>query len=235
MKNNIEYWNLIKEAGSYNNKWSNILETKTEIFKSLLISLNPAAKSVLFAGFSPIAVALGNYYEVYVNCNDQFSNFWSNINIVNLDSIDQKFDFVFAIDEHLTYFACEADQRQQTSKLASLTNGWFITTLQDYKNFAPHKRNQIEPLMIQGSNNYIMLENNLVDKADKQSWYYYWYCIKNHNEFMNFGPIPRRTMYFKQLAKYLSDAGSSQYVIQKNLLYKGFFNRYFEHIITAKF
>jgi hypothetical protein len=49
------------------------------------------------------------------------------------------------------------------------------------------------------------------------------------------GPSERRTMYFKQLAKYSSDLGGTNYVIQKNMLYRGFFKKNYEHIITVRF
>ena len=90
-------------------------------------------------------------------------------------------------------------------------------------------------MSISSNHNYIMLENSIADKLDKQIWSHYWMYVKDHSGLISFGPAVRRTMYFKQLAKYSSDAGSKQYVIQKNLLYKGFFSKNFEHIITVNF
>ena len=152
-----------------------------------------------------------------------------------MSKIQTKFDIVIALDEYLTYTNSEDSQRLLVEQLASVCDGWLITTLQDYKNFAPHKKNQIEAFNIVSDNNYIILDNSIADKTDKQLWDHYWYCIKDHTNLLTIGPKKRRTMYFKQMAKYSSDAGSKQYVIQKNLLYKGFFSRNFEHIITVKF
>jgi hypothetical protein len=232
------YWALIHEIGSYNNKWDDSVATKAEIFRKLIDSLNPNAKSVLFTGFNPIALYFVNYYDVSIVCSDKISGTFNldKIEIYpTISTIDKKFDIVIALDEYFTYAPDEFHQRFAVEQIAKRTNSWLITTLQDYKNFAPHKKNQIEGISIKNSNNYIVLESSISDKLDKQVWEHYWLCIKNFEMTSCLGPRTRRTMYFKQLAKYASDAGAKQYVIQKNLLYKGFFSKNFEHIITVNF
>jgi len=234
----MEYWKLIKEIGSTNGKWDDSVQIKSEIIDRLIKSIEPGARTILFARFNPIALALSKKYDVTVVCDKDISNYFDLTNIKRFDTIKQTeniFDIVVALDEYFTYANSEDEQRQLIEEIAGITNGWLITTLQDYKNFAPYKKNQIEAFNIVSDNNYIMLENSIADKLDKQMWDHYWYCIKDHANLLTIGPNKRRTMYFKQLAKYSSDAGSKQYVIQKNLLYKGFFSRNFEHIITVNF
>jgi hypothetical protein len=233
----IAYWQLIKEISTYNDKWVDIATTKSEIFINLLNLLDSNSKSILFVNFNPIALVLSKDYDVTVVCDKNLVNMFdfSAVNQVNnLSEITKTFDFVFALDEYFTYAKDEQNQRDLVNVLCSYTHKWLVTTLQDYKNFAPHKKNQIDAMAVNSSNNYIMLENSIADKSDKQLWDHYWYCIKNHDTLLTIGPIQRRTMYFKQLAKYTSDIGSIEYVIQKNLLYKGFFSKNFEHIITVK-
>ena len=237
MKTETEYWKLIKEIGSFNEKWTDTVNTKADIVDKLIKSLNPDAKTILFPCFNPIASFLSDYYDVTMVCSTELVTLF-NLNIEQLDSLDnleKSYDIVVALDEFFTYGDSEESQRNKLSRIVEVTNGWLITTLQDYKNFAPHKKNQIDTMVISNSNNYIMLESCVADKIDKQLWYHYRFCIKNHADLISIGPVTRRTMYFKQLAKYSSDAGSTQYVIQKNLLYKGFFSKNFEHIITVKF
>ena len=236
--NQISYWELIKDIGSFNDRWDDSVVIKAEIFLKLIKSLQPNAETVLFLHFNPIIFYISKFYKVTVICNSDILNSYQHENITSFETIDSvsgTFDITLGIDEHLTYFDSELRQRQQIDRVAKLTKGWFITTLQDYKNFAPHKKNQIEAVSVNGNHNYIMLESSIVDKFDKQLWYHYWLCIVDHSCLKCFGPRARRTMYFKQLAKYSVDAGSTQYVIQKNLLYKGFFSKNFEHIITVKF
>jgi hypothetical protein len=233
-----QYWTLIKEIGSFNEKWSESVTTKSAIIIDLMQSLNPSSRSVLFASFNPIALHLAERYSVTVVGSSALSDIFDTSKIRLVDSIDDAdkgYDIVLALDEYLTYGNSEQDQRDKLNQLSDRTKGWLITTLQDYKNFAPHKKNQIDAMSVNSNHNYIMLENSIVDKSDKQLWYHYWCCIKDHKDLITIGPNARRTMYFKQLAKYSSDAGSKQYVIQKNLLYKGFFSKNFEHIITVNF
>lgn len=239
-ENDIElgYWNLINEIGSYNDKWADIVTTKTDILDGLIRNIDPTAKAVLFTSFNPIALELSNNYDVSVICDKSFSSSFDFTNIKRFSKVEelsQKYDVVIALDEYFTYADSEDQQRHLLDQLVPYIDGWLITTLQDYKNFAPHKKNQIDALGINGEHNYIVLENSIADRTDKQVWDHYFYCIRDHLDLMTIGPIKRRTMYFKQLAKYSSDAGSKQYVIQKNLLYKGFFSKNFEHIITVKF
>ena len=80
-----------------------------------------------------------------------------------------------------------------------------------------------------------MIEANLANYEDKQAWSNYYYYIENHTNLTTVGPYQRRTVYFKQLAKYASDLGSREYVVQKNALYRGFAKRNWEHIITVRF
>jgi hypothetical protein len=234
----MEYWKLIKEIGSTNGKWEDSVQVKADIIDRLIKNIEPNSQSILFAKFNPVALALSKKYNVTMVCDKSITDYFDLDGIKRFDSIKQTeniFDIVIALDEYFTYADSEDTQRQLIEEIAGITNGWLITTLQDYKNFAPYKKNQIEAFNIVSDNNYIMLENSIADKLDKQLWDHYWYCIKDHTHLFTIGPNRRRTMYFKQMAKYSSDAGSKQYVIQKNLLYKGFFSRNFEHIITVNF
>lgn len=236
--NEIAYWKLIKEVGSFNDKWNESVATKANIFHELIKNIDGNAKTLLFATFNPIAIYLAKFYAVSIICSENLTEVFdlTTVSIINdVTKIDKKFDVVLALDEYLTFSPDELDQRDQLEKLAKVTGRWLITTLQDYKNFAPHKKNQIDTIGINSEHNYIMLENSSADNLDKQAWDHYFYCIKDHLDLLTIGPMKRRTMYFKQLAKYSSDAGSKQYVIQKNLLYKGFFSKNFEHIITVNF
>jgi len=234
-----QYWQLIKHIGMYNDRWEESVDTKASIILELVSTLDVNSTSILFTTFNPIALTLAKNYSVTIHCDPALAKIFDFSNVTkvveSLDNINSKYNIVIALDEYFTYADSEIIQRELLDNLAKVTDRWLITTLQDYKNFAPHKKNQIDSTSINGNNNYIMLENSIADKTDKQLWNHYWYCIKDHRDLLTIGPNKRRTMYFKQLAKYSSDAGSKQYVIQKNLLYKGFFSKMFEHIITVKF
>jgi hypothetical protein len=234
----MQYWKMVKEIGSSNDKWAEIIAVKCEILENLLKSLNLVASRILFLQFNPIALNLGEKYDITIVCDSSLKEVYDCDDVTIISDLSQasgKFDIVFGLDEYFTHAKSEIEQRSLIDNVAAITQGWLITTLQDYKNFAPHKKNQIDALTFSGTNNYIVLESCLPDKTDRQVWDHYWYVIKNHNDLTTIGPVKRRTMYFKQIAKYAADAGSKQFVVQKNLLYKGFFSKVFEHIITVKF
>lgn len=234
----VDYWKYIKDIGSDNGKWDESVATKSDVIERLIQSLNITVDKILFVSFNPIVSLLAKKFSITVVCDKELEDHFDFSNITrisNIDECNELFELVFALDEFFTFADSEDNQRQLLEQVQKVCKGWLVTTLRDYKNFAPHKKNQIETFNINSNNNYIVLENNVADKLDKQLWDNYWHCIKNHKQLLTLGPTKRRTMYFKQLAKYSSDLGSDQYVIQKNLLYKGFFSKNFEHIITVKF
>ena len=50
-----------------------------------------------------------------------------------------------------------------------------------------------------------------------------------------YGEFARRTMYFKQLANFSLAAGSTDFIVHKNLMYKGLIKKNYEHVITITF
>jgi len=239
MENDVRfnYWQLIEEIGTSNHKWSESLAIKAKIFDDLIDNLG-GTTDLLFLNFNPVIAELSKKYSITVVCDPKLVELFNcdNCTVVSsVDSLKDKWRIVLALDEYFTYGENEFQQRKLMDNAAKVTKGWLITTLQDYKNFAPHKKNQIEAININAQHNYIVLENSIADKIDKQVWNHYWYCIKDSVNLLTIGPVKRHTMYFKQLAKYSSDAGAKQYVVQKNILYKGFFSKSFEHVITVNF
>jgi hypothetical protein len=54
-------------------------------------------------------------------------------------------------------------------------------------------------------------------------------------EMQKHGPFQRRTMFFKQMAKYTKDAGAVDFMVHKNLMYKSLIKKNYEHVISIKF
>jgi hypothetical protein len=187
-------------------------------------------QSVLYAGYNPTAemmaqdrsVSILDPYDVDI------------VDKIKMDDGNRRYDCVMALDEYFTFARTEEEQRSKLEQLAARCDGWLITTLMDYKNLAPYKKNQVE-LMHDYKSDSILLEHNVPDDADKQSWRSWFYGITDHSQMSVVGPMQRRTMYFKQLARYSQDAGSKDYIIQKNNLYRGFGRKHWEHIITIRF
>lgn len=226
----INYWNLIRKV--YNTEYIyNSSKTKVSIIERVFDDLSIKPKTVAFINYNPIIELLADNYDVSIIESQKSLVNHEKVSIIGNNK--KYFDVVLGLDEHLTYYANEFEQRNELSKIADICNGWFITTLADYKNSAPFKKNQVE--LLEFKNNNLVIENHIADQLDKQAWQSYYYQIENHKDLTVVGPYQRRTLYFKQLAKYASDLGSREYVIQKNALYKGFAKRQWEHIITVRF
>ena len=228
-----EYWSKTQQLAEIS-KWLDIAQAKFEIIDKIFYNLGIKPKKILVPHFNPIVLLLEQHYDCIVVGDQSLKYNWqSNSNFIDsLDDLDETCDVCLALDEYFTYADSETDQRNLVAEIKKHLNGYLITTLQDYKNNAPHKRSQVDAI---NSNNTIVVEENIQDKNNKQNWENYIYYIENHSDLTVLGPTKRRTMYFKQLAKYISDLQGSEYVIRKNLLYRGFYKKNYEHIITCKF
>ena len=207
------------------------IKTKVSVLDKVFDSIGFTPETVYFAAYNPIADLLADSCDVFLHPEDM--SLAKNPRI-RAAAPGMKFDCVLALDEFLTYCDSEQQQKDKLAALSELCDGWLITTLMDYKNLAPYKKNQIEVLHDYKSD-AILLEQNTPNPADKQAWFGHFYAITDHKDMQAIGPVPRRTMYFKQLAKYASDLGSTNYVVQKNALYRGFGRKHWEHIITIRF
>jgi hypothetical protein len=226
----VNFWHLINKV--YDPEYlASVTNTKVGVITKVFESLMFYPDTLLFASYSPLADAMSENFDVYLTPDQHFLSKNSRVKIAQAN---QKFDCVLAIDEHFTYFLSEQDQKNRLAHLAACCKGWLITTLIDYKNLAPYKKNQVN-MLHDFKNDAIFLEQNSPSNIDKQEWNSYFYAITDYQTLETVGPIPRRTMYFKQLAKYASDLGSKDYVVQKNNLYRGFGRKHWEHIITIRF
>jgi hypothetical protein len=233
-----QYWMQIQQIADLN-KWNEQAVAKHDILYKVLENLAAKPRRILFTAFNPVVLCFEPEYDCTVLSSQQLGDSWKSKStyLQGTSGLADKYDVIFALDEYLTYANTEQDQRDALATLKSLLNpsGHVITTCQDYKNSAPHKRHQIECSTHNNQNDYVVVDQNIWDKNTKQNWVNYIYMIENHSDLTVLGPTDRRTMYFKQLAKYSSDLQGYDYVIQKNLLYRGFFKRYYEHIISVRF
>lgn len=150
----------------------------------------------------------------------------------------KKYDTVLAFDEAFTHYKEESSQKANIMFNAGLVepNGVMIASLRDYRNNNFHRRPLGDTAInnIDGEN-LITLEVNSLDDNDKQSWHQFMYVIQNGTDFINLDCGHRRTLYFKQLAKYCSDAGSKEFGVFKEMFWKGTWRRVPEHIAWSRF
>jgi len=61
------------------------------------------------------------------------------------------------------------------------------------------------------------------------------YEINAANALTTYGVFQRRTMFFKQLAKFSMDAGAVNFLVHKNLMYKSLIKKNYEHVVSIQF
>jgi hypothetical protein len=228
-----DYWLKLQPVADLA-RWLEQAQAKVDILQKLFSGLRIQPKTILFTHFNPIVLLLEkNYNCIVVGEQDlKYAYQSSSTFIDSIGQIKSTVDVTIALDEYFTYVETENDQRSLLANIKAITRGYLITSLQDYKNNAPHKRNHVESGLYGET---VIVEQSQIDKNNRQNWQSHIYFIENNRDLTVVGPVERRTMYFKQLAKYSADLGGSDYVIQKNLLYRGFFKKNYEHIITMRF
>ena len=139
------------------------------------------------------------------------------------------------LDEMLTYVDTEEQQKQLLSLISKIANTAFVTTIKDYKNMYSNQRYFEEPFVLRTDNgDAIVVRKREWDQTDRQAWVQENFIIHNKELYIckNYN---RRTMYFKQLAKFSSDLGSKSFEVDKKNMYKPAFSKTFEYVVTIKF
>lgn len=239
-----EISNVNFKAFINNNRSADVVAKKQEIIDGLGIFHNLTPTSILFVGFSGFVMA--NYSaELYITAIDQeIRDFLikSGVKITYIPEADlinyrKKFQVVIAVDEFFTYANSDNDQKILVSEICNLTQEFVITTLRDYKNQEFKDREFGIPTLIKTPNfSSVFLEAAEWNQIDRSSWTSAIYQIDTSNNTLNtYGRFNRRTMYFKQLAKFSADAGAVNFLVHKNLMYKGLYKKNYEHVITMRF
>jgi len=145
------------------------------------------------------------------------------------------YDIVLGLDQCMTWCNSEDDQKEFIKLIAKVTKGVFITSLVDYKNQTSQSRMCDLPLTININNKQNLFMNHRSwNPVDRQSYENHWLHIEE-DRLVGKSTTQRRTMFFKQLAKFSSDAGSKGFRIHKNVFYKPLINKTFEHIISIDY
>lgn len=223
-----------------NNKAADITQKKKEILDELFDYYNCVPKSILFLGFSPALLGLDiadiAVGEVGPNTLDFLKQQGVEFRHVAQHLLGQeKFDVVVAVDEYLTFVDSDQEQREKVELLSSMTSNFFVTTLRDYKNQDFREREFSQPIVVRNqTGKKIYFEHYDFDQQDRNSCFGTSYCVSD-DDVMIIGPFARRSMYFKQLAKFSLDAGASNFLVHKNLMHKSIIKKNYEHIITIRF
>ena len=227
-----------------NNRSNDVVVKKQEIVNALAQFHNLSPTQPLFVGFSSFVMAgypaeiaitsVGQDVLDYLTAQKVKYRYIPEIELINYR---KRFDVVVAADEYFTYADSDQTQKDLVGQISSLATDYVITTLRDYKNQDYKDREFSQPSIIRNSDaSTVFLESHAWSQQDRANWVSTIYAINQTTQSLTtFGDFTRRTMYFKQLANFSNAAGATDFVVHKNLMYKGLIKKNYEHVITITF
>lgn len=237
------YTDAILSALNQTTKTQDVIAKKQGILDSIYEFHNFVPETVLFVGFNPAIVSCGQ--DAYVTAISKEAMSYLDDNNVRYTYIDENnlgqyrksFDVVVAVDEYFTFADDDQGQIDVVNKICSLAKEFVITTLRDYKNQDFKDREFSIPAIVRnGSKSSVYTEFHDWTPTNRTTWVSKVYEVSNpDNNLSVYGPFNRHTMYFKQLAKFSMDAGASDFIVHKNLMYKSVIRKNYEHVISISF
>jgi len=238
------YTDAVLSALKFNPKADDAVAKKQEILDGVYRFHNLVPTSVLFIGFNPAILSCRAktiaVTEISKTAQDYLTEKGVNFTYIPIEQLAEKpksFEAVIALEEFFTFASSDVDQQNTVKLICSVATDFVISTLRDYKNQDFKDREFSQPALVRsGSTSKVYNEYHDWDLKDRASWNTMVYEIDNpSNHLTTYGLFNRRTMYFKQLAKFSMDAGASDFLVHKNLMYKSLIKKNYEHVISIRF
>ena len=238
------YTDAVLSALTFNPRLDDVIVRKQEILDGVYRTENLEPTTVLFMGFNPAILSCKAKTIAVTEISDVAQSYLKSQG-VKFDYIPQQdlakyhkqFQCVIAMEEYFTFAKTDQEQQDKISKICNLATAFVISTLRDYKNQDYKDREFSQPIMIRNNKqNKIFVESHDWDLQDRTLWNTMIYEIDvATNGMKTYGVFDRRTMYFKQLAKFSMDAGAVNFLVHKNLMYKSLIKKNYEHVVSIQF
>jgi len=237
------YTDAVLDALKFNSR-HDVVARKQEILDGVYRTENLTPTSVLFVGFNPAILSckakligvteISQRAQDFLTANNVKFNY---IDIEDLAQYKKQFQCVVAMEEYFTFAETDAEQQTKISMICNLATDFVISTLRDYKNQDFKEREFSTPAMVRdGKDSVLFFESHDWDPKDRTRWNTMIYEIdRTTNTTTTYGPFERRTMFFKQLAKFSMDAGAVNFLVHKNLMYKSLIRKNYEHVVSIQF
>jgi hypothetical protein len=238
------YTDAVLSALTFNPRQDDVIARKQEILDGVYRTENLDPNSVLFVGFNPAILSCKAKTIAVTEISQAAEDFIRSrgVKFVKIDSSDlvkyrKQFQCVIAMEEYFTFARSDQEQQEKISNICDLATAFVVSTLRDYKNQDYKDRDFSQPIMVRnGRETRLFLENHDWDLQDRTLWNTMVYEITNPaNSLQTYGVFDRRTMYFKQLAKFSMDAGAVNFLVHKNLMYKSLIKKNYEHVVSIQF
>ena len=232
----ISYTNANFTAFVEFQRTAELIARKKAILDQLLAEKNLNPISYLFVGFNPWIFGIDRGKSITLVVHDAAQREWFSTNrkdIVLCDSIpvDTKYNAVIATDEIMSFILDDRDQQQLCRDLISVCSGIVITTMRDYKNMDPRDREFSYPIAIKTNNNDTVVYLEHHQQHNSFQWTCFLYKLSQQQSSL-MDSYDRRAVYFRQMAKFFTDAGGKDFYMHKNLWYKNLIKKNFEHLIS---
>jgi hypothetical protein len=238
------YTDAMLLALQVNPKINDIISKKQEILDGVYNFHNLVPSSILFVGFNPVILSCKAESIAVTAISQAAQDYLTNngvkftyIPLENLLNHTKQFETVIALDEFFTFAKSDADQQNIVKVICNVATDFVISTLRDYKNQDYKDREFSQPGLVRhGAATTVFTEFHNWDSKDRAAWDSSVYKVTAPaNDLAVYGPFARRTMYFKQLAKFSIDSGASDFLVHKNLMYKSLIKKNYEHVISIRF
>ena len=239
-----EYTDAVLAALIFNPRLDDVVARKQEILDGVYRTENLDPTSILFVGFNPAILSCKAGTIAVTEISATAQTFlktrrvtFTYISPTQLGQYKKQFDCVVAMDEYFTFANSDQEQQIKIANICSLAKNFVISTIRDYKNQDFKDREFSTPALVRNSGaTKIFLESHDWDLKDRTLWNTMIYEIDSLNNGMKaYGKFERRTMFFKQLAKFSMDAGAVNFMVHKNLMYKSLIKNNYEHVVSIQF
>ena len=238
------YTDAVLAALTFNPRLDDVVARKQEILDGVYRTENLEPTSVLFVGFNPAMLSCQAKTIAVTEISDQAQAFiksrgvkFTYIDPRNLSDYQKQFECVIAMDEYFTFADSDQDQQHKIAKICNLATAFVISTVRDYKNQDFKDRDFSQPVMVRnGADKKLFVENHDWDLKDRTLWTTMVYEVTEPaSSLQTYGIFQRRTMFFKQLAKFSMDNGAVNFLVHKNLMYKSLIKKNYEHVVSIQF
>jgi len=239
-----DYTDAVLSALKNNPKPQDVIARKQDILDGVYQTENLTPASVLFVGFNPVilscqakTIAVTEISLVARNYLDNNNVKYTYIEPKDLLKYKKQFQCVVALEEYFTFAVSDLEQQTMISDICALSTDFVISTVRDYKNQDFKEREFSQPALVRNNNvQTIFLESHDWDLKDRTRWNTMVYEItRASGNTIMYGAFERRTMFFKQLAKFSMDAGALNFLVHKNLMYKSLLKKNYEHVVSIQF
>lgn len=239
----VKYTDAVLAALKSNSRIDDVIARKQEILEGVYRTENLSPTSVLFVGFNPAILSCQAktiaVTEISQDAQDYLTQSkvsFTYIDPAELNKYRKQFQCVVAMDEYFTFADSDQAQQDKILKICNLASAFVISTVRDYKNQDFKEREFSTPALVKNADMHLYLESHDWDQKDRTRWNTMVYEInRTTNEMISYGPFERRTMFFKQLAKFSMDAGAMNFLVHKNLMYKSLIKKNYEHVVSIQF